>query len=188
MSNIDPLKGVNLPQPYRGWFERLRNDTGNFASKVLGMTLNNVFIADANGDLKDSGSPLPSGTIVDEEYVGERFITENLLPEADPVLSPFLYDDLVDDDGSFLLPEINSHAFGRLTVCNAGIVEASAEFEYAASGTIELITSTPATVVINQASPGTDGMFNLGLGTTNPVICKNRLGGQRRPMLRLWYR
>ncbi len=79
---VDPLKGVLLPQPWRGWFERLRDAINNTATKIPGMTENNIFVADADGDLRDSGFAVPLGTIVDDIYVGERYITEAEAPEA----------------------------------------------------------------------------------------------------------
>ena len=79
---IEPLKGVPLDQPFRGWVERLRTAANNAATKVPGMPMNNIFVADANGDLKNSGSTLSGGTLVTAEYIGERYNTEAELPEA----------------------------------------------------------------------------------------------------------
>jgi len=121
------------------------------------------------------------------QWVAERFITDSPLPEAEVLANPFVYSEVVTDDGFFLLPEITNCAFGTVTIGNAGVIEASAEFEIDSTGTVNLIRAVDAKIAVNVAAPGTDGKFNIGIGATNPVICKNRLGGPRRPLFRFWY-
>ncbi len=80
---MDPLKGIKLDQPLRGFFERLQVRVNSSATKVPTATVNNVFVVGPGGDLQDSGIPIPStGNFVDRDYVGERFLTDSPLPEA----------------------------------------------------------------------------------------------------------
>jgi len=99
----------------------------------------------------------------------------------------YRYSASLADDASTAGPTITNGSHGFLTVCNASVLEASAEWEMGSSGTVELIRSTTATVAINVADPGTDGKFNIGIGTTNPPVFKNRLGGARTPLITIDY-
>ena len=85
---VEPLKGVKLDQPWRGWFEALTTAMNAAANKVAGMTVGNVFVAKAGGDLDDSGVHI--GDLATEGYVdtavtripAEKYMTESEMSEA----------------------------------------------------------------------------------------------------------
>lgn len=111
MAKIEPLKGIPLSQPWRGWIEQIKTAVDNSATKIVGASADNILISDSDGNLVDSGSVLPSGVVVDEEWVAERFITENLLDEAgteEPII-------LVSPDKTRW----------KITVSNAGVLGAA---------------------------------------------------------------
>lgn len=85
---VQPLKGIKLDQPWRGWVEELTSAINSAATKLTSIVENNVLVVSSTGDLEDSGVPISD--LATEDYVdlavirvpAESFLTENTLPEA----------------------------------------------------------------------------------------------------------
>ena len=92
----------------------------------------------------------------------------------------------VADDGTVALPTItaNSSGHGLVQVSSAGVINESAEFEIDSTGNVQIIRGT-ANVVVNA---DTDGKVCIGTAAAqNPMTVKNRLGGTRTVMIKIWY-
>lgn len=193
---IEPLKGIPLSQPLRGWFERLTSSVNNSVTKVSDGTEGNIATLDSDGNYEDSGKELPDGELADvdyvdemvslieetiEQWVAERFITDAPLDES--VYDPYnyFYSEELTDDSVFILPEITNGGRGILMV---GADDEHAEFSISSTGTVTIITSSD-NITINA---DTDTKFCIGTAATqNPLVIKNRLGSAKRTLLRLWY-
>lgn len=92
----------------------------------------------------------------------------------------------VADDDTISLPTItaNSAGHGFIHVSAAGVIDESAEFEIDSTGTAALIRGT-ANVVVNA---DTDTKLCIGTAAAqNPMTLRNRLGGPKTIMAKLWY-